>query len=301
MKRKLLLLFCMSLLFLTAAGCSQPVRPAQVVKDDLFDNPSFYSHSAPDAVVTNFRITKRWQVPKTKTEHVQAAVSVEGSGGSGELAYLMTYVLQNEGWVLSEVVPDPDVQWVFFPNHITNDQATALLQKKFGDSYNIVQQEESDKLTCIFSYAKASNTPFMSQDVTGTMTFTFDTATALWSEPVFAETAGAELWTVAGDWSFVAEIPYYVTDDTTVYNFNMKITSFDGKTCAASYTMVEEFRNNGVIYSKSESSVFPSILEDSFYYEIENLNGKVYSFSIDKDKGVVVRFPDASGPCKFTP
>ena len=297
MKKTLRLLYVVLLLILSAVGCSQPVRPASAVKDDLLGSPHFYS--APDVTITNFKVTKRSQEPKSKTEYVRASVSVESPGGSGELYYLMTYVLKTEGWVLNTIAPDDEKPWIFTPNRITADAANKILQEKYGESYHILNQEESDTLTSVFSYAKTNSSAYMDQDVNGRMTFTFDEATALWNEPTYEEEASAEVWKVAGDWEFHAEIPYYATNDITTYTFNMKITSFDGKTCSASYNIVEEFRDNGLIYSKSESGIFETTSEENFYYEIESVTNGVYAFSIDKDKGVVVRFPDASGPCKF--
>lgn len=171
MEKKLLLpLFAV---FVLLAGCAKsdvPKSNAETqadpqfsneearLKDDLFKSAAFSEFAQGlNMEITSLEIIKRQTVEESRIDTVWVKVSAASDAVQGEMYYVMTYGLYNDGWLLDDIADDATEQWLFTPLKGVSEEEIHETLRYFPEDLEILSNEldlASGTQTVTISYSE---------------------------------------------------------------------------------------------------------------------------------------------------
>lgn len=112
---KLFLPICLLLVCLCACGGPAPASDAQL-REDLEHSEVFRNWGGDmERTVSNIKVKRRQTDVEDKTDTVWISADTKSDVETGNMHFVMTYQLYNEGWLLSTVEADALDEWQFVP------------------------------------------------------------------------------------------------------------------------------------------------------------------------------------------
>lgn len=140
MKKKLLVVILAAIAILLLAGCGEKPASEATLKEDIYNSSNFSRFSEQlDMEITNLEIVKRQTSTEDKVDSVWVKVTAAGDTAEGEMYYVMTYNLYNDGWLLETITDDALDSWHFEPLCAPSDEEISNRLSYYGD-YNILNE-----------------------------------------------------------------------------------------------------------------------------------------------------------------
>lgn len=116
MRIKILLAFVCISIIMVLSGCGTKTTSESILQEDLCNSDKFSVFTEDSGLeITDFEVIKRQTDEKEKTDIAWVKVNVESESSKGEMYFVMTYKLYNDGWMLEEVAEDETESWYFEP------------------------------------------------------------------------------------------------------------------------------------------------------------------------------------------
>lgn len=116
MRIKTLLAFVCISIIMVLSGCGTKTTSESILQEDLCNSDKFSVFTEDSGLeITDFEVIKRQTDEKEKTDSAWVKVNVESESSKGEMYFVMTYKLYNDGWMLEEVAEDETESWYFEP------------------------------------------------------------------------------------------------------------------------------------------------------------------------------------------
>ncbi len=139
-KKKWLVLAFSVLTILLLAGCGAKTASVSTLKEDLHNSDRFSRFSEQLGMeITDLEVVKRQTDKDDRVDTVWVKVKAAGDTAEGEMYYVMTYNLYNDGWRL-ETITDDDVDlWHFEPLCAPSEEEVLTQLSCYGD-YSILDE-----------------------------------------------------------------------------------------------------------------------------------------------------------------
>lgn len=205
---------CFIILIMMLAGCGKAVKNETEIKADLQNHTEFYSEQ--DVVIQNLSIIKRQTNKKEKTDVVYVDVDVSNDAVKGQLSYVLSYNLYDEGWILDNVSRYSDGKWNFTAlKGPEQGLADAVINEKYSDCIfkNRVDTIESN-LSQLYYYNTGRQYKYAKEIHNYEVDFKFNTENGVWENQSIEKNSEYD-WNIAGtykpllsDWykGYVVEI-----------------------------------------------------------------------------------------------
>lgn len=199
-KGVLFALLCLTTLLLLSAcgGPESRIANTEKLKEDLSEQLLFKNYvDMLDISISDLEVIKRQTTVEDKTDQAWVHVDVSGPRVEGDMYYLMTYELYNDGWLLENVIENDRNQWHFVPLEGPTEDVWSWM---LGNAENInttldleagyseITWETIDSYTwCEFYYTKS-------------LGCYFNSLSGLWESGEPQELACREKWHIDGTW-----------------------------------------------------------------------------------------------------
>lgn len=166
MKKKLLIVILAAIAILLLVGCGEKPASEATLKEDIYNSSNFSLFSEQlDMEITNLEVVKRQTTTEDKVDTVWVKVTAAGDTAEGEMYYVMTYHLYNDGWLLETIADDAVDSWHFEPLEGVPDEVIASYIPEGAEilentvdleaaSHTVTYTYEESHLYCDVTYKK---------------------------------------------------------------------------------------------------------------------------------------------------
>lgn len=124
MKKKLLVAIFFVIAISLLTGCGKKPASNSTLKSDLTNDSIFSRMSNQLGIkITDLEVVKRQTTEERRSDVVWVKVNAAGKAVEGEMYYVMTYELYNEGWQLEYIAADRPEQWQFTPLESVSEES----------------------------------------------------------------------------------------------------------------------------------------------------------------------------------
>lgn len=224
-KYGLLLLSFVILLMAVLSACGGPeshIASAETLQQDLAEQAAFQCHAeCLDVTISDLEIVKRQTTVENKIDRAWVHAYVSGPRVEGEMYYLMTYELYNDGWLLENVEEDDRSNWKFTP--LVGPSEDVWKQYAESDAENLEVSADLDSGTCLIAWSMTETYNYADFYTQTTVPCYFDAYSGEWQcvEPSIER---EENWKIDGTWHLEG-----IRNATTglVYERTIEINGFD--------------------------------------------------------------------------
>ena len=257
MKKKMLAVILVAVAILLLAGCEEKPVSEETLKVDLYNSSSFSRFSEQLGMkITDLEVIKRQTYADEKIDTVWVKIKAAGDTAEGEMYYIMTYWLYNDGWQIESITDDEANQWTLIPT-IGVDEETILAYVKSETNlddfeYLSVESLFSDKIE--YHYVqRVEYHNYMTEIRTYKVSCSFSLSSYEWEitdmECVSLKTA----WDAIGSWYDSGETSYYYTvfrSTQTEYTISANVYRSDETTLSIDYDVsgIQGKHETGTVY-----------------------------------------------------
>lgn len=180
--KKLIILFAIILFTLLLSRCSENPCSEYKIQEDLVKSNKFLEYFDEEFKVDEFTVVKRQTNPKDKSDIAWVNIIAEDSEKRGNLAFIVNYVLYNEGWLLEDISQDTASYWCFSP---LDGPSITFIESCFPsgyeiDSFSCENNLDSNESTVVYTYT--ADRILFELTYTVEQIFQFDTDSGVWNQ-----------------------------------------------------------------------------------------------------------------------